>query len=59
MKNKWKSIYYCEYDGMVVFRSQNDDATIIPRCKCEKYLKDAIKISAYSYEFISYGYTVI
>lgn len=61
MKNakKVKAVYYCEYDGMVVFRMKDDSAVTKPLCECPEYEKTATHVNAFSYEFIAYGYTTI
>ena len=56
---KVKEVYYCEYDGMVVFRMKDDSAVTKPLCECPECEKTAVHVNAYSYEFIAYGYTVV
>lgn len=56
---KVKEVYYCVYDGMVVFRMKDDNAVTKPLYECPEYEKTATHVNAYSWEFIAYGYTVV
>ena len=56
---KVKEIYYCKYDGMIVFRMKDDSAVVKPQCECTGYENTAIHVNAFSWDFISYGYTVV
>lgn len=58
-RKKVKAVYYCKYDGMIVFRMKDDSAVTKPVCECPEYVNTAIQVNAFSWEFISYGYTTI